>query len=202
MRLWDTLAYSAPEQLRGSGEATPRSDVWALGAILFELLYGSPPFHGSSSVALMAAIVADRPAVPARVPRRVPRDLAAVALRCLSKSPEGRFRSVAELAAALRDFAPTDAGFIADRIQRIGRCDPDRAPWSGPNQELVSTYPESGGRARHTPQRGVARWAAPLALAMIGALGCVLAGTFVARAIASSAEGSGPFVLFSSGSTR
>jgi serine/threonine-protein kinase len=201
MRLWDTLAYSAPEQLRGSAGATPRSDVWALGAILFELLYGLPPFHGQSSVALMAAIVADRPVLPPHSARRVPRDLASLALRCLSKAPEARFQSVAELAAGLRDFASIDARLIADRIQRIERYDPDRAPWSCSNQALISISPESGDRARHTSQRGVARWAVPLALAVTGALGGVLAGTFVARAIASSAEGSAPFVLFWSGST-
>jgi serine/threonine-protein kinase len=196
MRLWDTLAYSAPEQLRGTAEATPSSDVWALGAILFELLYGSPPFHGPSSVALMAAIVADRPIPALRSARRVPRDLEGVVLRCLAKSPEARFRSIADLAAALRDFASPDARVIIERIERIERYDPDRAPWSCSNQALVSAV-KSVDRARHDAQRGVARWTAPLALAVIGALGGVLAGTFVARVIASSAESPAPFVRLS-----
>ncbi len=92
-----TLPYMAPETLRGE-PADPRTDIWALGAVLSEMLSGSPPFRGRTSHELSAAILRE---VPAPLPPRVPPSLQSVALRCLAKEPEQRYQRASEVQAAL-----------------------------------------------------------------------------------------------------
>jgi eukaryotic-like serine/threonine-protein kinase len=92
-----TLPYMAPETLRGE-PADPRTDIWALGAVLSEMLSGRPPFHGRTSHELSAAILRE---VPVPLPPRVPASLQSVALRCLAKEPEQRYQHASEVRAAL-----------------------------------------------------------------------------------------------------
>ncbi|MBS0658728.1 MAG: protein kinase [Verrucomicrobia bacterium] len=94
-----TPAYVAPEVAEGGGRAaTTASDVYALGAILYELLAGRPPFRGETLTHLLRQ-VADR--TPDPLPADVPRDLGILALRALEKSPAARLPSAAEFAAEL-----------------------------------------------------------------------------------------------------
>jgi serine/threonine-protein kinase len=95
-----TPYYMPPEQARGDHDATgPWSDVYALGAILYELLTLRPPFVRRSFAELVVAILDETPKDPREVrrDRDVPRDLADLALRCLAKDPDARPRSAAEL---------------------------------------------------------------------------------------------------------
>ena len=93
-----TVPYMAPELLRGR-PADARSDVWALGVLLYEMLTGSRPFRGGTRYELAAAILADPP-VP--FPRSgVPADLRSVISRSLMKNPADRYGSAGEFAAAL-----------------------------------------------------------------------------------------------------
>ncbi len=97
-----TPCYMSPEAAKkGAGAATAASDVYALGAILYELLAGRPPFTAASTPELMRSIYED----PApRLPAGVPLDLAAVAMKCLEKEPAHRFESACALAADLRSW--------------------------------------------------------------------------------------------------
>ena len=96
--------YMSPEQLRTSKSVDARSDVWAIGIVLYELLVGEPPFDGESMTEVIAAILQDAPASLAGR-KGIPPGLEAVILCALEKSPDKRFSSIRELAAALRPFA-------------------------------------------------------------------------------------------------
>ena len=101
-----TPAYASPEQLHGHA-LDARSDIYAVGATLYYLLTGRPPFDQSNPVTLVAAILQEDPRSPAELRRGVPVGLARVVLRCLAKSPAGRYQSYAELRAALAPFERT-----------------------------------------------------------------------------------------------
>ena len=97
--LLGTLPYMAPEQLRGQ-PADPRTDIWALGVVLYEMVAGERPFKGGTSVELGSAILQGP---PTSCPTRIPRNVAAVIQRCLSKDPQQRFERTGEVRAAIAD---------------------------------------------------------------------------------------------------
>jgi eukaryotic-like serine/threonine-protein kinase len=110
--------YMSPEQIRSAKDVDERTDVWALGIILYELLTGKVPFHAGTPTALLIAICAD-PLVPLRQQRsELSEALDAVVARCLEKRKEKRIQTVAELALALTPLAPKSAAASLDRISR------------------------------------------------------------------------------------
>jgi Tol biopolymer transport system component len=98
-----TPHYMSPEQAMGEREITARSDVYALGAVLYEMLTGDPPFTGSTAQAVVARVVTEspRPLVPQR--HTIPRHVEAAVLTALEKLPADRFATAAEFAEALQD---------------------------------------------------------------------------------------------------
>ncbi|HVK10515.1 MAG TPA: serine/threonine-protein kinase, partial [Gemmataceae bacterium] len=100
-----TPNYMAPEQARGlSGEIGPAADIHALGAILYELLVGFPPFGGGTPMETMHQVVHKTPVSPAKLRHGIPPALEQICLRCLEKQPRKRFATAGELAAALESF--------------------------------------------------------------------------------------------------
>jgi tRNA A-37 threonylcarbamoyl transferase component Bud32 len=98
-----TLAYMPPEQAAGE-VASPRSDVYALGATLFQALAGQPPFSSSQPLVLMAEIASQPPPRLSRLRPDVPADLEAVVLKCLEKDPGERYQDAQALAQDLSLF--------------------------------------------------------------------------------------------------
>ena len=95
--LLGTLPYMAPEQLRGQ-PADVRSDIWALGLVLYEMVVGERPFTGKTGVELSSAILHQPPAA---LPRRVPVSSRVVIERCLAKEPAQRYQRASEVQAAM-----------------------------------------------------------------------------------------------------
>ena len=99
-----TPQYMAPEQATGAKEIGPAVDIYALGAILYECLSGRPPFVGADPVSVLLQVVNELPPDVRALRPGVPRDLAAVAMKCLDKDPARRYPSADALAADLRRF--------------------------------------------------------------------------------------------------
>jgi len=102
-----TPHYMSPEQAMGEREITARSDVYALGCVLYEMLTGDPPFTGSTAQAIVARVVTEtpRPMLPQR--QTIPLHVEAAVLTSLQKLPADRFKTAAEFADALKDTGYT-----------------------------------------------------------------------------------------------
>ena len=100
-----TPAYMAPEQARGDGKAVdPRSDVWALGAVLYEMLTATPPFQADNALRLMLKITKEEPRPPRQLNPKIPRDVEAIVLKCLQKNANRRYSTGRELSQDLKRF--------------------------------------------------------------------------------------------------
>src|SRR5262249_31837820 len=98
-----TLRYMAPE--RFDGWSDPRSDVYGLGATLYELMILRPAFDAPGAGALIDRICNEDPPRPRSIDRRVPRDLETVVLKAMAKEPSARYPTAAAMAEDLRRFA-------------------------------------------------------------------------------------------------
>jgi WD40 repeat protein len=100
-----TPSYMAPEQAEGKrAEIGPAADVYALGAILYELLTGHPPFQAETPLETVLQVISEEVMPPRQLCADVPRDLQAVCMKCLAKAPRQRYASAKLLAADLRRF--------------------------------------------------------------------------------------------------
>ena len=111
--------YMSPEQMEAASNADERSDIYGLGAILFELLTHKPPHDGETMLDIYAAAVQGPPPAPSSIRSDVPRELDEVILRALKTDPAERFVDVADLAVALAPFGPEGSTARADQIARV-----------------------------------------------------------------------------------
>jgi serine/threonine-protein kinase len=111
--------YMSPEQMAAARDQDARADIWALGVILYELLTGSPPFHGDTIAQLCTMILQGTPTPVRELRPDVPAKMEAVVRRCLEKLPIDRYTDVGELAWDVSDFAPARSALIAERVERV-----------------------------------------------------------------------------------
>ncbi|HVY25174.1 MAG TPA: protein kinase [Polyangiaceae bacterium] len=143
--------YMSPEQIRRSDQVDARSDIWAIGCVLFELLTGVTAFDEPSLLELSAAIL-EREPVPLQTLRPdASEELEEVVLRCLQKNPDQRYQNVAELAAALYPFAPRRARISAERCYHMLK----NAGIVATELQLASAYPPPMSSGRITTTRSV-----------------------------------------------
>jgi eukaryotic-like serine/threonine-protein kinase len=125
-----TPEYMSPEQARGDlAQIGVGTDIYALGAILYELLTGRPPFRGRSETETLARLCGDEPPPPRRLNPTIPRDIEAIALKCLEKRPQDRYPSAAALSDDLARFLSGESTYArplssAGRVVRWSRRRP------------------------------------------------------------------------------
>jgi eukaryotic-like serine/threonine-protein kinase len=143
-----TPLYMSPEQVRSLKNVDARSDIWALGSILFELVTRSPIYEAPSASALCAMIAMDPPTpLRARLPQAPP-ELEAIISRCLHKDPHGRYAHVGDLADALAAFATPQGRVTASRVSNVvrqfGQTTSQPGRNSGPPTAYVGAGPTTG----------------------------------------------------------
>ena len=163
-----TPEYLSPEQARGDQALDARSDVFSLGAVLYELLTGAPPFRGDTVADLLRRIREEDPVLPRRRDAAIPGDLQNICLKALEKDPAQRYASAREMADDLRRFLASEAvlaapaaysRLIGDKVgqhlQRPGKL----APRSDRLRRRVRRHPQAlrpPARARGRLDHGVA----------------------------------------------
>jgi eukaryotic-like serine/threonine-protein kinase len=166
--------YMSPAQFRSSKNVDARTDIWALGAILFELVTGEPPFRAETVPELAIKIATEPPPRADSLRPNVPRGLATVVAQCLEREPERRHRDVAALALALAPFAASEAQPLALRVAGIlGQSAQSGIP-SAPTPEVSHAEARTASPLQYTSPEAPNRSRLALTIALLG--GLIVAG--------------------------
>ena len=139
-------SYMSPEQLKSTKEVDARTDVWSLGAVLYEALTGKPAFRGETVPQVCAMIASDDPEPPSSLRNGLPAELDRAILGCLAKKPDDRLPLV-DLARAVVQFAPERARVSLERIEAVLGV-PEPTPREERKQEPLPVLPLATERGR------------------------------------------------------
>ena len=131
-----TPQYMSPEQAMGERSVDKRTDIYALGAVLYEMLTGEPPFTGATVQAIVAKVMAERPVPPSTVRDTVPIHVEDAVLTALAKLPADRFGSASEFSHALGQ--PSEASTLASASRRATKMCRARTGGSRPRSRSRS----------------------------------------------------------------
>ena len=149
--------YMSPEQIRSSKDVDPRTDVWSLGIIMYELLGGRVPFDAETMGGLLAVVMMEVPAPLHTVRPDMPAPLSALVDKCLQKSVGARCQSVAEIARGLAPYCPPRTLPLVDRIANLigssQAADLARTAPAG-GAEFARTEIDSSPMSGSTPKSG------------------------------------------------
>ena len=177
-----TPAFASPEQLTRPETIDGRTDIWALGVVLYQALSGALPFKADTIPALYSQIISGEP-TPFPSDQGVPPGLVAVLTRCLERDPKDRYQSMLELARALVPFAPARAHGIVESLATLAHQSSARAT-SGLNEPVVSSLSttlefsqvtpdaSAAGTPERAPRRSQGRWLG--GLLVLGGIGVLL----------------------------
>ncbi|CAN5508751.1 hypothetical protein BH09MYX1_BH09MYX1_33200 [soil metagenome] len=135
--------YMSPEQMRSTKSVDQRTDIWALGVVLYELITGRVPWEAEAVPELCLKVVQDEPDPPKSLRPELQEGLQAVILKCLQKDPKNRFQNVAELAGALEAYAQPDSRGSAERTALTLQV-PSRPPMIRISPDRTSRNPKVG----------------------------------------------------------
>ena len=177
-----SLAYLAPEQIRDPSSVDLRADIWALGAVLHELITGVPVYSASSALGLFAAIAADPPTPASHLRADIPAELEAVILRCLEKDRECRWPEVGTFVRQLRPFASAQGKEAIERtilvLERRVRSTRSSTPPALPGTSRAMSHVPAPTAVPAVPV--LRRRIFELSVAVLGIVGCSIGiGAFV-----------------------
>ena len=197
--------YMSPEQMRASRDVDARSDVWALGMILWESIAGMPMFAGKTYPEICSKVLGGHFLPLAAIGVTVSEELEAVIAKALSLEPKDRFASVAEFAAAIAPFGPQGSTTARlSRISNLARAPSDRqrrTPSIRPPVELsptVPALPTTGDAPRSATEGPVAKDASTTQhvptkrIALYALIAAVIAGGVVALAMRNGEQSTVP----------
>jgi serine/threonine-protein kinase len=170
--------YMSPEQMRSSKNVDGRTDIWALGVILYQLSTGRVPFPGETITEVCSGVLADEPASLTSFPG-IPEAFDGIVRRCLQKNPATRFANARELASALAVVAGASPGTSGLNLQVAGALPGARAgtvamqgPPPGLSAQLAKSSPGQPGQTQaefsQTAPGPAKRSSAPLVLTLVG----------------------------------
>lgn len=171
-------AYMSPEQMRASRGVDARTDIWALGVALYELLTNHVPFPAKSHVEMVVMVTQDAPTPPTAYRADLPPEIERIVLKCLAKDPADRFASVAELANELARFASPRDRVIAERIADIATASSRvTAPPPSPSSPALERIAVDTTQLAVSAAFEVApsRRARPIAVVAVGLVACAIA---------------------------
>ena len=151
-----TAYYMSPEQLTASREVDSRTDLWALGVTMYELLSGRLPFESENLVEIVGLILDNRPQPLRELRPDLPPEFCRVVECCMCTDLEQRFQTVGDLAQALAPFAPPSSQISLDRIERVAPASMLRRPmWPSSRPPPPSVDVEGTLASRGIPKRAL-----------------------------------------------
>jgi serine/threonine-protein kinase len=187
--------YMSPEQLRSARNVDARTDIWALGAILYELLTRQVPFVADSVTQLTAMVVTEAPRPILELRPEIPPPLAAAIMKCLEKRRDDRFQSVSEFARAIAPFASPEGALKAGDIASASgehaslKLFPEPVPSSSPRSSPAASTASAWDRTQLAPnsirQKRASIAAAVFAILMLAGVGTLVVSKHGVKSVAA-----------------